>query len=386
MSTSPYSYRGDLDRPNQSRRPFCLGLITGIGPGDWGGSGPGGFSGAGCPIGCGTIFRVTTDGNEQVLYRFKGSADGAAPLSGLTLLGGALFGTTTGGGSSTNCSGGCGTIFKTGLDGTDETILYSFKGGSDGADPLSELLIFDGDLFGATQYGGRSARLCASGCGTVFRFSVASNVEKVLYAFKGGSDGMEPVAGVVRAGGGLYGTTQYGGTSTPLCATGCGTVFSVDGKTGLEHVVYRFKSLRNAPDGAYPADRLLLLGGALYGTTLGGGDTLQGSVFRVSDSGDEQVLHSFACCSPRSDGIYPLDGLIPSGGALYGTTRDGGSGHAGTIFKIATAGAESVLYSFAGKPDGAEPAAGLTVLDGVFYGTTSSGGSTGAGTVFELTP
>src|ERR1700722_11978454 len=39
--TSPYSYLGDLDRSNQSRRPFCLGLITGIGPGDWGGSGPG---------------------------------------------------------------------------------------------------------------------------------------------------------------------------------------------------------------------------------------------------------------------------------------------------------------------------------------------------------
>ncbi|MGC9992553.1 MAG: choice-of-anchor tandem repeat GloVer-containing protein [Candidatus Cybelea sp.] len=346
----------------------------------------GGRSGAGCPVGCGTIFRITADGNEQTVYRFKGGADGAAPLSGLTMLGGALFGTTTGGGSGTNCSGGCGTIFKADLDGTNEKVLYSFKGGSDGANPLSELVVFDGDLYGTTQFGGRKTRLCASGCGTIFRFSVAGNAEKVLYALKGGSDGMEPVAGVVHAGGSLYGTTQYGGMSTPLCATGCGTVFSVDGKSGVEHVVYRFKSLKNAPDGAYPADRLLALDGALYGTTLGGGDMLQGSVFKVTESGGERILHSFSCCGSSSDGIYPLDGLIPSGGVLYGTTRDGGSGHAGTIFRIATAGAQSMLYSFAGKPDGAEPTAGLTELDGVLYGTTTSGGSAGAGTVFELTP
>jgi uncharacterized repeat protein (TIGR03803 family) len=171
-----------------------------------------------------------------------------------------------------------------------------------------------------------------------------------------------------------------------LCATGCGTVFSVDARSGLEQVVYRFKSTSNAPDGAYPAARLLAIGRALYGTTLGGGDTLQGTVFKVTDSGVERVLHSFSCCSPRSDGIYPLDGLIPSGGDLYGTTREGGSGRDGTIFKITMSGAENVVYSFAGKSDGAYPAAVLTALDRVLYGTTASGGSTGEGTVFELTP
>jgi uncharacterized repeat protein (TIGR03803 family) len=304
----------------------------------------------------------------------------------LTIFGGALFGTTTGGGSGTNCSGGCGTIFRVGLDGSNEKVLYGFKGGSDGAQPLSELVVFGGSLYGTTHYGGQSARLCASGCGTVFRFNVASDAEKVLYAFKGGSDGMEPMAGVVRTGRTFYGTTQYGGAPTPLCATGCGTVFSVDATSGLEHVVYRFKSLKDAPDGAYPADRLLVLDGAFYGTTLGGGDTLQGSVFKVTDSGGERLLHSFSCCNPSADGIYPLDGLIPIGGVLYGTTRDGGSGDAGTIFKIATGRTESVLYSFGGMPDGAQPVAGLTALDGVLYGTTAGGGSAGAGTVFELMP
>jgi phospholipase C len=345
----------------------------------------GGSSGPGCPIGCGTIYRITTGGNEQVLYRFKGGADGSAPVSGLTMLGGALFGTTTGGGSGTSCSGRCGTIFKADLDGQSERVLYSFKGGTDGADPLSELAFFDGSLYGTTHYGGRKTRLCSNGCGTVFRLSIGSDAEKVLYAFQGGSDGMEPVAGVVHVGGTLYGTTQYGGTPTTLCATGCGTVFSIGAKSGLEQVVYRFKSATNAPDGAYPADRLLALGGALYGTTLGGGDGLQGSVFKVTDSGTERVLHSFSCCKPASDGIYPLDGLIRSGADLYGTTSDGGSGRHGTIFKIAS-GAESVLYSFGGRPDGAGPAAELTALDGVLYGTTVSGGSTAAGTVFELMP
>jgi len=346
----------------------------------------GGLSGSGCSTGCGTIYRISTAGNERILYRFKGGADGAAPVSGLTMLGGALFGTTTRGGSGTNCSGGCGTIFKAGLDGKNEEVLHSFKGGTDGADPLSGLVVFDGDLYGTTHYGGRKTRLCSSGCGTVFRLTVADDAEKVLYAFKGGGDGLQPVAGVIHVGGTFYGTTQYGGTETPLCATGCGTVFSVDAKSGLERVVYRFKSTTNAPDGAYPAARLLALGGVLYGTTFGGGETLQGSVFKVTDSGAERVLHNFSCCSPSSDGIYPLDGLIPSGAELYGTTRDGGSGHAGTVVKITTSGAESVLYSFAGKPDGANPAADLSALDGVLYGTTVSGGSTGAGTVFELTP
>jgi len=173
----------------------------------------GGFSGAGCPIGCGTIFRVTTDGNEQVLYRFKGSADGAAPLSGLTLLGGALFGTTTGGGSSTNCSGGCGTIFKTGLDGTDETILYSFKGGSDGDSPISTLVADTrGNLYGTTSDGG--AAKC--GCGTIFKVSRGSGgtwTESVAYRFPGAPKAAFAYNGMVSDGkGNFFGATVHGGT------------------------------------------------------------------------------------------------------------------------------------------------------------------------------
>ena len=193
----------------------------------------GGSSGPGCPIGCGTIYRITTGGNEQVLYRFKGGADGSAPVSGLTMLGGALFGTTTGGGSGTSCSGRCGTIFKADLDGQSERVLYSFKGGTDGADPLSELAFFDGSLYGTTHYGGRKTRLCSNGCGTVFRLSIGSDAEKVLYAFHGGSDGLEPVAGVVHVVGTLYGTTQYGGTPTTLCATGAGNVDGGGNSTAL---------------------------------------------------------------------------------------------------------------------------------------------------------
>src|SRR5579863_6178081 len=363
-----------------------LARLLAVGGALYGTTKSGGLTSSGCATGCGTIYRITTAGDEQVLYRFKGGADGAAPVSGLTLLSGELFGTTTRGGSGANCSGGCGTVFNVDLDGKNEKVLHSFAGGTDGADPLSGLAVFDGDLYGTTQYGGRKTSLCTSGCGTVFRVSVASGAEKVLYAFKGGGDGLQPVAGVVHSGAKLYGTTQYGGTQTTLCATGCGTVFDVDPKSGLEQVVYRFKSASKTPDGAYPAARLLAVGAAFYGTTLGGGDTLQGSVFKVTDSGAESVVHSFSCCNPSADGIYPLDGLIPSGGDLYGTTRDGGSGGAGTVFKISPAGAESVLFSFTGKPEGANPSADLTALDGLLYGTTVGGGSTGAGTVFEVTP
>ena len=104
----------------------------------------GGFSGSGCSDGCGTIYRISTSGDEQILYRFKGGVNGAKPVGGLTSLDGALFGATKAGGSGTACSGGCGTIFKADVNGKHEETLYSFNGGKDGANPVAGLVAIGG--------------------------------------------------------------------------------------------------------------------------------------------------------------------------------------------------------------------------------------------------
>ena len=123
--------------------------------------------------------------------------------------------------------------------------------------------------------------------------------------------------------------------------------------------------------------------GNFYGTTKQGGAGDSGTVFKITPSGTLTTLHSFA----GSDGQNPVAGLVQgTDGNFYGTTNYGGARGAGTVFKITPAGALTTLYPFAGS-DGSYPYAGLVQgTDGNFYGTTNQGGARGAGTVFKITP
>lgn len=339
----------------------------------------GGTTSARCSIGCGTIFRVTASGATTVTYRFKGGNDGVAPIGALVALNGAFFGTTSSGGS------GHGTVFEVSSDGKSEKVIYRFKGGSDGSLPAAGLVALNGTLYGTTQYGGKRSRVCFKGCGTVFSVGT-SGTESVLYAFKGGADGELPDAALAAVGGALYGTTQYGGRSTSLCATGCGTIFDVQ-TDGTKKTIYSFQYTPSSGDGAYPAAGVIDVSGSLFGTTIAGGAYGDGAVFSVNESsGAERVLHSFSCCATNRDGQYPDSRLIDDGGTIYGTTRNGGTANLGVLFAMTPSGNESVLYSFAGKPDGGIPNAGLTELGGALYGTTSTGGASSEGTVFKLSP
>lgn len=338
-----------------------------------------------CFLGCGTVFHVTTSGAQSVTYRFKGGADGADPTAGLLSFNGKLFGTTNGGGNEPRCSGGCGTVFELADGGKLEKILHRFAGGADGANPVAGLVAFDGTLYGTTQYGGKRARFCATGCGTIFSITPGGK-EQVIYRFGGGADGAFPTARLTTLGGALYGTTEFGGITTALCAQGCGTVFRVTAR-GIKKTLYAFKDSVASPDGAYPAAGVVGLSGKLYGTTLGGGAHGDGAVYTVSESAhSERVIHSFSCCGTRADGQYPLSHLVVLRGTLYGTTHLGGTKNLGTIFSVKPSGDERVLYSFLGKPDGEEPQAGLALLNGIFYGTTSAGGFFSEGSIFKVSP
>jgi len=164
--------------------------------------------------GCGTVFEISAAGKESVLHGFVGT-DGALPNGGLVAdKTGNLYGTTFEGGGSSNCQGGCGAVYKLADDGSF-AVLHAFTG-SDGANPGSDLLAAGkGGLYGTSVAGG------AANLGTVFAVK-ADGSESVLYSFASGSDGANPISDLVAgAGGELYGTTSAGGTAN------AGTVFSV---------------------------------------------------------------------------------------------------------------------------------------------------------------
>ncbi|MGC1380613.1 MAG: choice-of-anchor tandem repeat GloVer-containing protein [Candidatus Baltobacteraceae bacterium] len=337
----------------------------------------------------GTIFKVNASGQEAVVYSFKGlHKDGSYPEYGLIAAKNVLYGTTPSGGSGqcsyTSSYGsqlvGCGIVFKVTTSG-HEDVLYNFEAGSDGAEPVESLVALNGTLYGITVSGGTgncSGVSGFSGCGAVFSVST-SGTERVLYSFKGGADGAFP-SGLIALNGVFYGTTASGGGSG-CYQYGCGTVFKMS-TSGKEDVLYRFKG---RPDGSSPNGNLVVLGGSFYGSTYDGGAKNRGSVFKASMTGQERLLYSF---KGGNDGANPASGLTDVNGMLYGTTQFGaGSGcyhgfGCGSIFKITTSGTETVLHSFASG----EPLAGLTSFDGTLYGTTQAGGPLGRGSVFHISP
>jgi uncharacterized repeat protein (TIGR03803 family) len=331
--------------------------------------------GTGCSGTCGTVFKITTSGAEKVLYSFAGGTDGAFPNAALANMGGTLYGTTPqGAGAGCMLHLGCGSVFKI-TKGT-ESVLHSFGGAGDGAVPYAGLTDLNGTLYGTTEFGG------ASGFGSVFTIT-AAGAEMVLYSFAGAPDGAYPVAGLTNVGGTLYGTTTNGGSTGCPASGGCGTVFAIT-QAGAYTPLHSFSG---GTDGANPWGGLTNVSGTLYGTTRSGGADNLGTVFKITKAGKETVLHSFGSAT---DGAEPLAGMINVNGTLYGTTYQGaGTGCSGTgcgtVFKITTAGAETVIYSFAGGTDGAFPVAGLTYMNGTLYGTTSAGGTHGqGGTVYSL--
>ncbi|MGE5056322.1 MAG: choice-of-anchor tandem repeat GloVer-containing protein [Acidobacteriota bacterium] len=174
--------------------------------------------------GNGVVFKLDPAGSETVLYTFTGGGDGAWPNALIMDAAGNLYGTAGFGGNPNCYSGqGCGTVFKVDPSG-NETVLYSFTGGSDGQGPGSLIMDAQGNLYGTTSSGG------AYGYGTVFRLN-PSGSETVLHSFTGGNDGMLPSGGLIMdAANNLYGTT-YGGGASNNCYGGCGTLFKVATQT-----------------------------------------------------------------------------------------------------------------------------------------------------------
>jgi len=270
-----HAFLGGTDgAQNQGQAELGLVMIKGN---LYGSASFGGVPGCDGSLGCGILFKVTPAGDETVLYRFTGKADGAFPQDLINDEAGNIYGAT--GGSYSPGNGG--TLFK--LDTTGAlTTLYTFPEGAKGTSPRWRLLrTANGTFYGTTQFGGNTAN-CAIGtvgCGVTFSVN-AQGVEQVLHTFgEQAGDGEEPSAGLLNADGVGYGTTFYGGTVNSTCTFGCGVV-TRETAGGKYSVIYRFTG---GADGFNPSGGLAQdSSGSIYGATLNGGGSGNGVIYKIS--------------------------------------------------------------------------------------------------------
>jgi uncharacterized repeat protein (TIGR03803 family) len=354
--TAPYHFTGGCDGANSKAGVVVSGnTIYGT------------ANGGGCSN-WGSVFRVRTDGGGFVtLHSFTNVPDGAYPRAGVTLSSNVLYGTTEYGGTYTN-----GTVFKVTTNGTGYTVLHSFGGGQDGANPYGGVVLSGNTLYGTAHFGGDL------GFGTIFKLDTDGKNFTTLHTFSYyGSDGGSPSAGLVMSGGTLYGTAAGGGDG------GYGTVFKLNTNGSLFTVLLPF---RYFDYGGGPR-ALVVSGDTIYGVTPAG----YGTVFKVTTNGNYRTnLRAFTA----ADGGTP-QGVIVVGNTLYGTTLYSADAGHGTVFSMDTAGNHfSTLYNFEPgsynsqgiitNSDGSMPYSLLTLSGNVLYGTTFQGGINGSGTVFTL--
>jgi uncharacterized repeat protein (TIGR03803 family) len=335
-------------------------------------------------LNCLVLARAQT-ATETVLHNFHNPPRGAQPSNSEVLAldsAGNLYGTATAGGAAN-----AGTVYKVTPAGV-QTLLYSFTGGADGNYPSAGVIgDSQGNLYGTTQLGGLPLANCfGSGCfgGVVFKLD-ASGKETVLHSFTGGADGGTPLSGLVRdSAGNLYGTTFSGGADPSQY----GVVYKLDA-AGKETVLYSFQGF---PDGYFPSTGVIRdSAGNLYGTTVYGGTSDCGTIYKIDTSGQETILYDIPCTIAD---FNPVPGPLirDSAGNLYGFLSQGGATDSGALFELDTKGVFTVLYSFTGGVDGAFPDALVRDSAGNLYGTTDYGGSTdpfcqpyfGCGLVYEL--
>ena len=306
----------------------------------------------------GTVYKITPDGQESVVYIFKGYPDADSPRNAPIAVNGTLYGATPFGGYQNY-----GTIYKLTASGK-ETVMYKFMAGDDGYEPYGGLIYVNGLLYGAAYVGG-------FGNGLIYSISLSGQY-KVLHRFRGGPDGSYPYSKLTYADGKLWGTTAGSSSET------FGTVFTMT-LSGKETPIYQFKG---PPDGAYPDVGLVAVKGLFYSTTGGGGAKQGGTLYSISTNGQENVLHTF----PYFGGPQ---GILYVNGALYGATANGGKNvppGRGTIYKTDLSGNKTALYQFTGKTDGDGPSGPLTEFQGRLYGVTTKGGQYNWGTVYSIAP
>ncbi|MEQ8470368.1 MAG: MBG domain-containing protein, partial [Marinoscillum sp.] len=307
-------------------------------------------------------------GQEVSLHHFQ--SVGTSPQSSLLQIDGYLYGTTHQGGNY-----GDGTIFKVSTDGEEFLKLHDFEAG-EGQWPNGVIQAADGFLYGMTQRGG--PKNVYGTYGVIYKIKTDGSQFEVIHEFSGSRfDGREPLGDLIEGTDGkLYGMTQLGGYNTPNYVDAEGIIFRIDTDGGNFELLYDMKP----ETGTQPMGNLTQLAdGSFAGMTRLGGDHETGVLFKYDPLTDEYlVIHQFP---PTS---YPRGSLVlHENGSLYGMTTGGGPFKSGTIFRIETDGTGYVsLYEFKGDeyPDGAL----VPHDDGYLYGQANNGGTNDAGYVFRI--
>lgn len=368
----------------------------------------------------GTLFRITSTGNITILKNFNLTVDGGYPKGSLLLASDGNFYGLTSGGSINNG----GAIFKITPSGT-YTIIRSLAINTDGGRPQGHLIQApDGFLYGVNSAGG------TYGYGTIFKIKPDGTSYTVLKSLVN-TTGSQPYGSLVRASdGNFYGMTYLGGTAnrgviyriTPAGiytvlrnftgttdgqypfgdliqakdgflygmtgsagANGIGTIFKI--KTdGTSFTVIRALNI-SVEGGNVKGSLLQAADGNFYGLTYSTTGGYYGSVFRVTSTGAVTVIKKFTLAT---EGGYAMGSLIQApDGLLYGMTNSGGKGGKGTIFKVTIAGTTpgtlTVLSHLTGSAMGNVPQDNLVIgKDSAYFGVTQYGGATNYGTIFKI--
>jgi uncharacterized repeat protein (TIGR03803 family) len=326
----------------------------------------GSFTGAATrnALGYGSLFRVTANGAFTVLHNFT-AQEGSAPFRLTSAPDGTVYGIAYSGGAGT-CASGCGAIFKLTPSGAF-SVLYTFTGGNDGANPNSFFLGADGNLYGTAYKGGAKLN------GTVFRFSPGSLAFSVLHTFcqqAGCGDGYYPLSLVAGIDGNLYGTT----TSKLFLLTPAGAYSIV--RSFLYDNGSNPSNLLQAPDGSF----FFTFAYDPYGS---------GRVAQLTPLGELKILKQFN----YTDGGSPFSLRWGIDGSMYGTGLTGGdAGSYGIAFRVTTAGAVTTLFSFSNTFEGGLPVTILQDNDTTLYGAASAGGvaagrsCVSCGAIFQIAP
>lgn len=343
---------------------------------------------AGGAYGSGAVYRLHLQGSSWLftrLYSFEAGTDGVGPAFGSLAIrqNCSLFGTTEGGSPF-------GTAFEVSPTGTTcpksksqwhEAVVHSFGSGLDGAQPIGGL-VFDaaGNFYGTTSLGGDY------GNGTVFKGTRSGQTwtVSVIYSFTGGVDGANPPAGVtIDANGNLFGTSSFGG------ANGVGVVYELSptGSTWTQTVLYSFTG---GDDAQNPVGGVILdAAGNLYGGTFDGGVNGGGTVYELSPEFGTYKFATLYSFTGGYGGPYNKL-TFDAQGNLYGATEGDGANGDGMVFKLTPVrGGWTLtdLHDFTDGDDGGVPYGSLAIdASGNIFGTASLGGVLNYGVVFEITP
>jgi uncharacterized protein YceK len=379
---------------------------------------------------------LATAASLKTLYTFTGGADGGVPFTGL-IAGphGSLFGTTLAGSASGPAA--FGTVFQLVPPAQGQTAwtlstLYTFTDTGDGNGPVGLVADGSGAIYGVATLGGTFNGTCTygtgsdEGCGTVYRLTPPQHGQSgwqftTLYAFTGGSDGIDPDFGLaIDRAGALYGQTLYGGINSTKCnnaAGGCGTIFKLtppgQGQTAWTKTILH--SFAGGRDGQIPGGPLVFgPGGQIYGNTFRGGDDNNanctpngcGTVFVLlpPEKGKKAWTRQTLMTFRGTNGIEPVGGLsLDKAGNLYGNGNGGGhladcvpgSGiinGCGVAFKLSppgnggTAWTDTTLFRFTDGVDGSYPWDAPVAGSGAYYMTSSGDEVKNFGSIVKLTP